>query len=228
MLLRIPELLSPDSLAQCRALIHNAEWQDGKITAGSQSEQVKNNRQLPENAEAACAARAIIVDALGKNALFFTAALPKKTFPPLFNRYEGAANALGNHIDNSVRTSITTGDWVRTDLSATVFLSDPDDYDGGELVIEGAFDTQRIKLPAGDMILYPSSSVHRVEPVTRGCRLASFFWVESMVRSAEQRQVLFDMDLSIIEMRQSAGDNSPAVLRLTGCYHNLLRLWADT
>lgn len=226
MILHVPQLLSPEALAQCRSLIDNADWQDGKITAGSQSEQVKNNRQLRENDAAACAARAIIIEALGKNALFFTGALPKKTFPPLFNRYDGKTNSLGNHIDNSVRTSITTGDWVRTDISATLFLSEPDEYDGGELMIEDTFGTQSIKLPAGDLILYPSSSVHRVEPVTRGSRIASFFWIESMVRSDAQRRLLFDMDMSIMSLRGSEGD-SPAVVKLTGCYHNLLRMWSE-
>jgi PKHD-type hydroxylase len=227
MLLHVPKLLSPDALARCRALLDGADWQDGKITAGSQSAQVKNNRQLPENSDAAIAARNYIIDALGKNALFFSAALPKKTFPPLFNRYDGAANELGNHIDNAVRTSLTTGDWVRTDLSATVFLSAPEDYEGGELIVEDTFGTQRIKLPAGDMILYPSTSVHRVEPVTRGCRMASFFWIESMVRGDDRRRLLFDMDVSIVALRNSDGD-SPAAVRLTGCYHNLLRMWAET
>lgn len=228
MILRVPELLTPETLAACRNLIEKADWQDGKITAGSQSEQSKNNRQLPENNEAALAARALIIEALGKNALFFSGTLPKKTFPPLFNRYDGDANDFGNHVDNAVRTSITTGAWVRTDISATLFLSDPDDYDGGELVVEDTFGVQRIKLPAGDLILYPASSIHRVEPVTRGTRLASFFWVESMIRSDDQRRLLFDMDLSIISLRQAQGDNHEAVVRLTGCYHNLIRMWADT
>lgn len=226
MLLRIPEVLFPEDLARCRALIENADWQDGSLTAGTQSEQVKNNRQLPENSEAALAARKIILDALGKSALFFSGALPKKTFPPLFNRYEAERNAFGNHVDNAVRTSTTTGAWVRTDISVTVFLSNPDEYDGGELVVEDTFGIQRIKLPAGDLILYPASSIHRVEPVTRGCRLASFFWVESMIRSDDQRRLLFDMDMSIMSLRQNEGD-TPAVVKLTGCYHNLLRMWVD-
>ncbi|RYE71064.1 MAG: Fe2+-dependent dioxygenase, partial [Oxalobacteraceae bacterium] len=197
------------------------------ITAGTQSEQVKNNRQLPEDADASRAARAIVLDALGRSALFITGALPRKTYPPLFNRYDGASNAFGNHIDNSVRTSPITGAWVRTDLSATLFLSDPAEYDGGELVIEDTFGSQSVKLAAGDLILYPASSVHRVEPVTRGCRLASFFWVESMVRDDAQRRLLFDLDMSILTLRGTDGD-TPPVVKLTGCYHNLLRMWADT
>lgn len=227
MLLRVPEVLPPDALARCRAIMEQADWADGRITAGTQSEQVKNNRQLPEDSEAARAARAIVLDALGRSALFITGALPKKTYPPLFNRYDGASNAFGNHIDNSVRTSPITGAWVRTDLSATLFLSEPDEYDGGELVIEDTFGSQSVKLAAGDLILYPASSVHRVEPVTRGCRLASFFWIESMVRDDAQRRLLFDLDMSILTLRGAGGD-TPPVVKLTGCYHNLLRMWADT
>jgi PKHD-type hydroxylase len=227
MLLRVPEVLSPAELARCRAIVEGADWADGKITAGTQSEQVKNNRQLAEDAEASHAARAIVLDALGRSALFITGALPKKTYPPLFNRYDGASNAFGNHIDNSVRTSPITGAWVRTDLSATLFLSEPSEYDGGELVIEDTFGSQSVKLAAGDLILYPASSVHRVEPVTRGCRLAAFFWVESMVRDDAQRRLLFDLDMSILTLRQTDGD-TPPVVKLTGCYHNLLRMWADT
>nr|WP_314625938.1 Fe2+-dependent dioxygenase [uncultured Noviherbaspirillum sp.] len=227
MLLRVPEVLSPAELARCRAIVEGADWANGKITAGTQSEQVKNNRQLPEDAEASRAARAIVLDALGRSALFITGALPRKTYPPLFNRYDGASNAFGNHIDNSVRTSPITGAWVRTDLSATLFLSEPAEYDGGELVIEDTFGSQSVKLAAGDLILYPASSVHRVEPVTRGCRLASFFWVESMVRDDAQRRLLFDLDMSILTLRGTDGD-TPPVVKLTGCYHNLLRMWADT
>jgi PKHD-type hydroxylase len=167
----------------------------------------------------------IVLDALGRHALFFSAALPKKVFPPLVNRYGGAANAFGNHVDNAVRAVPTTGERLRTDLSATLFLSDPGEYDGGELVIEDTFGTQRVKLPAGDMVLYPSSSVHRVEPVTRGARIASFFWIESMVREDERRRLLFDLDMAILGLRESVGD-TPPVVRLTGCYHNLLRMWA--
>ena len=227
MLLRVPEVLSPSALARCRAIVEGADWADGKITAGTQSALVKNTRQLPEDSESAHAARAIVLDALGRSALFITGALPKKTYPPLFNRYDGAANAFGNHIDNSVRTSPVTGAWVRTDLSATLFLSEPSEYDGGELVIEDTFGGQSVKLAAGDLILYPASSVHRVEPVTRGCRLAAFFWVESMVRDDAQRRLLFDLDMSILTLRGTDGD-TPPVVKLTGCYHNLLRMWADT
>lgn len=226
MMLHVPEVLNRDALAKLRAIVDKAQWADGKVTAGTQSERVKNNRQLPEDSEAAKAGRTIVLDALGKSALFFTAALPKKIFPPLFNRYDGATNSFGNHIDNAVRTLRGTNLHVRTDLSCTLFLSDPADYDGGELVVEDTYGAQAVKLPAGDLILYPSSSVHRVQPVTRGSRVASFFWVESMVRQDEQRRLLFDLDMSILSLRQAQGDID-AVVKLTGCYHNLMRMWAD-
>jgi PKHD-type hydroxylase len=228
MLVRVPQLLSPEMVAQCRAFIENDPgWQDGSLTAGTQSGSVKKNRQLPEDNAASCAARAIILDEIGRNGLVISAALPKRIFPPLFNQYDNDANAFGNHVDNAIRTSLTTGAVVRTDISATIFLSDPDDYDGGELTVEDTFGVQQIKLPAGDLILYPASSIHRVEPVTRGCRLASFFWIESMVRNDDQRRLLFDMDVSIVTLRRTEGD-SPAVVKLTGCYHNLLRMWSDS
>lgn len=227
MLLHIREVLTPEALSRCRSIVETAEWVDGKKTAGTQAKKVKNNRQLPEDAEASKAARAIVLNGLANSALFMTGALPKKTFPPLFNRYDGNSNSFGNHIDNSMRTSPINGAWVRTDLSATLFLTEPHEYDGGELIIEDTFGTQSIKLAAGDMILYPSSSVHRVEPVTRGARIASFFWIESMVRDDAQRKLLFDLDMSILTLRKTEGDTEP-VVRLTGCYHNLLRMWADT
>jgi PKHD-type hydroxylase len=225
MLLHVPGMLDAATLARCREILAGAQWADGRITAGSQSGQVKNNLQLPEESEASRAARAIVLAALAKSALFFTAALPRRIFPPLFNRYEGKANAFGNHIDNAVRSS-AAGERVRTDVSATLFLSDPADYDGGELTIDGAFGAQRVKLPAGDLALYPASSVHRVEPVTRGARLASFFWIESMVREDEYRRLLFELDMSILALREQHGD-TPETIRLTGCYHNLLRMWAE-
>lgn len=225
MLIQVPAVLPPDALARVRQLTVAAEWADGRITAGTQSEQSKNNLQIPEDSPAAIEAGKIVLDALQQSALFFTAALPKRIFPPLFNCYTGAANAFGNHVDNAVRTVRGSGVRVRTDLSATLFLSDPSSYDGGELVIEDTFGKQRVKLPAGDLILYPASSVHRVEPVTRGARVASFFWIESMVREDNRRRMLFDMDMAILGLRASMGDIDP-VVRLTGCYHNLLREWA--
>ena len=225
MLLHVPGVLTRDALDRCRAIVSAAEWVDGRVTAGTQSEQVKNNQQLPEDSEAARAARAIVLAGLERSALFFTAALPRRIFPPLFNRYAGAANAFGEHVDNAVRTVAATGARVRTDLSATLFLADPAEYDGGELVIADTFGEQRVKLPAGDLVLYPSSSVHRIEPVTRGARIAAFFWIESMVRETERRRLLFELDLAILGLRESVGD-TPPVVRHTGCNHNRLRMWA--
>jgi len=226
MLIHIPEVLSPDALERCRQILDSAPWVDGRVTAGTQSALVKNNLQLPEDSGKAVAARAIVLEGLEQSALFFSAALPRHIFPPLFNRYEGEANAFGNHIDNAIRTVAATGQRIRTDLSATLFLSDPEDYDGGELVIEDTYGSHAVKLPAGDLVLYPSSSLHRVEPVTRGTRVASFMWLESMVREIERRRLLFEMDMAILELRHTQGDTAPAV-SLTGCYHNLLRMWAE-
>ncbi|MBL8533036.1 MAG: Fe2+-dependent dioxygenase [Betaproteobacteria bacterium] len=226
MLLHVPEVLSAGAVAHVRSLIDAAPWSDGRITAGTQSAKVKNNEQLPQESEAAKAARAIVLAALDRSALFITGALPKAIYPPLFNRYTGAANSFGNHVDNAIRTNPVTRENVRTDVSVTLFLSEPDDYDGGELVIEDTFGLQTVKLPAGDLILYPSSSVHRVEPVTRGARVASFFWVQSFIRSPEQRRLLFDIDMSVMELRAADGETD-AVVRLTSCYHNLMRMWAE-
>lgn len=226
MLIHIPDVLTAEALSKCRTILEAAPWADGRITAGTQSAQVKNNRQLPEDTPESDALRAIVLEHLNRNALFLSAALPRRIFPPLFNRYEGTANAFGNHIDNAVRICAATGERVRTDLSATLFLSDPDDYDGGELVIEDTYGSHAVKLAAGDMVLYPGSSLHRVEPVTRGARVASFFWMESMVRETERRRLLFEMDMAILELRETQGDSAPTV-NLTGCYHNLLRMWAE-
>lgn len=226
MLIEIPEVLSQTELMQVRALLSDAPWTDGRVTAGSQSAQVKHNWQLPEQSEQSRAAQAILLEALNRNALFLSAALPKRIFPPLFNRYTGERNTFGNHIDNAIRHCGQTGQRVRTDLSATLFLTDPNTYDGGELVIEDTYGQHAVKLAAGDMVLYPGSSLHRVEPVTRGARVASFFWLESMIRETERRRLLFEMDMSILELRSTQGDNQ-AIVNLTGCYHNLLRMWAD-
>lgn len=226
MLLHVPEVLSRDSVAACRELLAEAEWIDGKSTAGSQSGQVKNNLQLPEDSAAAQRLRTTVLDGLAANGLFFSAALPQQIYPPLFNCYTGAANTFGNHVDNAVRTHRASGRNVRTDLSFTLFFTDPDEYDGGELVVEDTFGCQRVKLPAGDLVLYPSSSVHRVEPVTRGARICSFSWLQSLVRETERRRLLFEMDAGIVALRQRHGD-SEAVVRMTSCYHNLLRMWAN-
>ncbi len=226
MLLRVPQVLNADELKQMQSLMEAAEWVDGKVTAGTQSAQVKRNIQLPESSPQAEAARQIVLTALSRNALFFSAALPKKIYPPLFNQYRDGMD-FGAHIDNAVRTHALTGLHVRTDISCTLFLADPDSYDGGELVVEDTYGQQIVKLPAGDMVLYPGTSLHHVRPVTRGARLASFFWLQSMIRDDAQRTLLFDMDAAIVTLRQQVGDNA-AVIRLTGNYHNLIRMWADT
>jgi PKHD-type hydroxylase len=226
MLLRISQALEPHELLQVRELLAAADWADGRITAGDQSGIVKNNQQLPEDLPAAHQARHIVSVALARNPMFVTGALPKSVYPPLFNRYRGATNDFGDHIDNAVRTHAATARHVRTDISCTLFLSDPASYDGGELVVQDTYGDQRIKFDAGDLVLYPGTSVHRVEPVTRGERLACFFWIESMVRRDDQRRLLYEMDMAILALRRKHGDTDETV-KLTGCYHNLLRMWAD-
>ena len=226
MLLHVPNVLNADELSQLRKLMALADWTDGKVTAGTQSAQVKRNIQLPETTADAEAARLIVLKALNRNALFFSAALPKKIYPPLFNQYRDGMD-FGAHIDNAVRTHAISGVHVRTDISCTLFIADPESYEGGELVVEDTYGHQMVKLPAGDMVLYPGTSLHHVRPVTKGARLASFFWVQSMIREDAQRTLLFDMDAAIVTLRQQVGDNA-AVIRLTGNYHNLVRMWADT
>lgn len=225
MLLQIPNVLSKEEAASSLQELLAADWVDGKITAGAQSAKAKNNLQLPETHPLAQRLANLILDKLTHNGLFMSAALPQKIFPPLFNRYD-TSHSFDYHIDNAVRQSALMQQRVRTDLSATLFLSEPDSYDGGELVIDDVYGTQQIKLPAGHMILYPASSLHRVMPVTRGERCASFFWVQSMVREDSQRAILFDMDVAIQQLNQVQGDH-PALIRLTGAYHNLLRRWVD-
>jgi PKHD-type hydroxylase len=231
MLLKIANLLTPQALAQARQLLAQASWQDGRASAGAQAARVKNNEQLPTGSEPARQLQALVLRALERHPMFFSAALPKRMLPPLFNRYAGASNHYGRHVDQAVRylpDAAPGGQQrVRTDIACTLFLCDPADYDGGELVIDDSYGEHRIKLDAGDLVLYPGTSVHRVEPVTRGARLASFFWIESMVRSDEQRRLLYEMDLSLMQLRADHGEND-AVLQLTGSYHNLLRMWADT
>ena len=227
MIIHLPTVLNAAEVERSLAIMRAADWSDGRITAGTQSAQVKNNLQLPETSEASRAARAIVLAGLERSALFFTAALPKRVFPPLFNCYAGATNAFGDHVDNAVRTIAATGQRMRTDMSATLFLSAPADYDGGELVIEDLLEARSVKLAAGDMVLYPASSVHRVEPVTRGARFAAFFWIESMVGDTERRRLLFDLDMSIVSLRETTGEHA-AIVRLTNCYHNLLRMWGAT
>jgi PKHD-type hydroxylase len=226
MLLHIPDILNLEQLGGCRAALMGAEWIDGRVTAGHHSERVKRNRQIDERHPVARKLGEMILAALDRNALFLSAALPLKIVPPIFNRYEGG-ETYGNHVDGAVRPVPGTPYRVRTDLSATVFLSAPEDYDGGELVVDDTFGAHRVKLPAGSMILYPGSSLHRVEPVTRGTRLAAFFWIESMVRDDGQRRLVFDLDMAAQQLAGAVPDN-PAVAELYNVYHNLLRRWAGT
>ena len=228
MLIHVPQVLDAAALAEAQARLVDAPWSSGRGTAGAQAFQVKRNEQLPQVHAITQALQAQVVAALNASSTFFSAALPKRIYPPMFNRYGGAHNHFGNHVDNAIRYAPGSGERVRSDVSCTLFLSDPADYDGGELVIEDTFGQQRVKLAAGDLVLYPGTSVHRVEPVTRGHRVACFFWIESMVRSDEQRRLLFDMDRSLMHLRSTVGDGDPGVVGLTGTYHNLLRQWADT
>ena len=226
MLLQVPNVLSAEQMAQFRRMLGEADWADGRITAGYQSAQAKHNQQLPEESPVAQQLGEAVLAALQRSPLFMSAALPLKIFPPLFNRYEGG-HSFGSHVDNAIRHVRGTPHRVRTDLSATLFLSAPDEYDGGELVIEDTYGLHSVKLPAGDLILYPASSLHLVRPVTRGVRVASFFWIESMVRDDGQRTLLYDLDRATQQVHRDLPD-SPAAVQLTGIYHNLLRRWADT
>lgn len=226
MLIAIPDLLDAEQVATIRALIDPADWVDGNITSGPQSAMAKRNLQLPEDCPAARQAGQMILDALGRSPLFIAAALPLKIFPPLFNSYAGG-QAFGVHVDNAVRIQAGTGFRVRSDMSMSLFLEAPESYDGGELTVETNFGVQQVKLPAGHAVLYPSSSLHRVEPVTRGCRVASFFWLQSMIRDDAARQLLFDLDRSVQGVAAQMGQDHGEVIRLTGVYHNLLRRWAD-
>jgi PKHD-type hydroxylase len=225
MLLQIPDVLTAEQVAQCRQILDASDWIDGRVTAGYQSGRVKNNMQLPEDHPAAEQLRNTVLGALERSALFMTAALPLKVFPPLFNRYEGG-QSFGSHVDNAIRQVAGSSHRVRTDLSATLFLASPSEYDGGELIVEDTYGVHTVKLPAGHMILYPSTSLHHVRPVTRGARIASFFWIQSMVRDDGQRTLLFDLDMGVQRITEDAPDH-PATVQLTGVYHNLLRRWAD-
>ena len=224
MLLTFP-LLDETRVREARRLLHDAPWIDGRATAGTQAARAKINEQLPADSDHARALQSLVTGALEASPRFLAAALPRKLYPPQFNRYGGARNAYGPHVDNAVRFCGTMR--VRTDLSCTVFLAEPDEYDGGELVVHGAGEPQRVKLAAGHAVLYPGTSVHEVTPVTRGARLASFFWIESMVRGTAQRRLLLDLDDTITALRNAQGE-SPETIALTGTYHNLLRMWADT
>ena len=225
MMLHIPNVLTPEQVQECRQLLAQGAWQDGNATSGFQSAMAKNNLQLAQDSAAAIKIGALIVQALQNNPLFVAAALPETIFPPLFNCYQ-VGQGFGIHVDNAIRIDRQTGQKVRTDLSATLFFSDPDEYDGGELVVEDTYGAHSVKLPAGDMILYPSSSLHQVLPITHGQRVCSFFWLQSMIREDAQRSLLFDLDTSIQEVNQALGAGHATSVQLTGVYHNLLRRWA--
>lgn len=227
MLITIENLLSPDELATARAMLAQAAWSSGQITAGTQAAQVKNNLQLPESATQLPALRQLVLNALNRSPLFFAAALPLKILPPFFNRYTGETNTYGLHTDNAMRlVPGHPGSYVRADVSATLFLSEPEDYDGGVLSIDDTFGTHGVKLSAGSLVVYPSSSIHAVTPVTRGERVACFMFLQSMVRDPGQRRLLYDMDMALLKLRQDVGETGP-VVELTGTYHNLLRRWAE-
>lgn len=225
MLLAIPNVLTPEQLAEGRRLIEAAEWIDGRATAGHQGARVKDNLQLPVNHPAARQVGAMILDALNRSPLFMSAALPMHILPPMFNRYSGGQN-FGTHVDGSIRTLPDNGQRIRTDLSCTLFFAEPEEYDGGELIVEDTYGSKNVKLPAGHMILYPATSLHRVTPVTRGTRLCSFFWIQSMIRDSGHRGLLFEMDVAIQRLG-AENPTHPSVIQLTGVYHNLLRQWAE-
>jgi PKHD-type hydroxylase len=225
MLLPVPEVLSADQVARFRARLDAAPWVDGNVTSGHQSAQAKYNEQVKEDSVEARELGEAVLAALGRSQLFFSAALPKQVFPPLFNRYRQGMT-FGSHVDSAIRTHAASRTRIRTDLSATLFLSAPEDYDGGELVVEDTYGTHQVKLPAGHMILYPATSLHKVNPITRGARIASFFWIQSMVRDDAQRTLLFDLDMSIVRLTRDRPDD-PALVSLVGVYHNLLRMWTE-
>lgn len=228
-MIQIPDVLTPEQVAEARKLLDVAEWVDGKSTTGHQSSKVKDNMQLPEHSPVAKQLGDMILAALGSNPLFLSAALPLKVYPPMFNRYSGG-QTFGTHVDNAIRQVPGTPVRIRTDVSATLSLTDPSEYDGGELCVEDTYGVQRIKLPAGHMVLYPATSLHHVTPVTRGARVSSFFWIQSMIRSDERRSMLFDLDLAIQRLGRDLAGNEAAEassVQITGVYHNLLRQWAE-
>lgn len=229
MILHIPDVFTPEQALQARKTLEKADWVDGKVTAGYQSAQAKENMQIPENSPVARELGEAILQALGRNAQFLAAALPLKVFPPLFNRYRGG-QSFGTHVDNAIRQVPGTPHRIRTDLSATLFLTDPKEYEGGELIIEDTYGVHSSKLPAGHMVLYPATSLHHVKPVTRGARISSFFWIQSMVREDANRTLLFDLDLSIQRLSRDLKENAVAAqtaVQLTGVYNNLLRQWSE-
>src|ERR1700735_4142455 len=226
MLICVPDVLSKAEVADFRAAMDAADWEDGRSTAGAQSARVKKNEQLPPNSDIARQLGGAVVRALVANPLFVSAAIPKQIFPPLFNRY-GVGQHFGVHVDNAVRGDHLSGARIRTDLSVTLFLSEPEEYDGGELVVEDYFGSHEVKLPAGDLVLYPATSLHTVTPITRGARVASFFWLQSMIRDGHARSMIFDLDHAIQGLVKRLGNGDAEVVKLTGIYHNLIRYWAE-
>ena len=229
MLICVPGILSKDDVAEFRHIMDSSDWEDGRSTAGAQSAMVKRNEQLPPDSEVARKLGHRIISAMTANPRFLAAAIPQHIFPPLFNRYAAdSGHHFGIHVDNAVRGDKLTGLRIRTDLSVTLFLSEPEEYDGGELVIEDLYGLHEVKLPAGDLVLYPASSLHMVTPVTRGVRIASFFWLQSMIRDPLARSMIFDLDTTIQDLSRRMGRDDPEMVRLTGLYHNLIRYWAET
>ena len=225
MMVHIPNVLTPEEVARCHDVMIKADWIDGNVTAGHQSRKVKRNLQLPEESETARELGRVVLKALYRSPLFMSAALPKQVFPPLFNRYD-AGMVFGAHVDNAIRTHPVEPVHIRTDVSATLFISAPEDYDGGELTVEDTYGSHSVKLPAGDLIIYPATSLHNVMPITRGSRIASFFWIQSLIRDVSHRALLFDLDTAIIRLTQDHPDH-PTLVSLTACYHNLLRQWSE-
>jgi PKHD-type hydroxylase len=226
MLICIPDVLSKDEVAEFRRIMDTQAWEDGRSTAGAQSAEVKQNEQLPPDSAVARKLGERIIGALTHNLLFISSAVPLEIFPPLFNRYT-PGQFFGEHVDNCIRGDQLTRLRIRTDLSVTLFLSEPDEYDGGELIVEDYYGSHKVKLPAGHLVLYPSTSLHMVTPVTRGARVCSFFWVQSMIKDTHARRMTFDMDNAIQELVGRLGRNDPQVRQLTNIYHNLIRYWAD-
>ncbi|MGB0659202.1 MAG: Fe2+-dependent dioxygenase [Mangrovicoccus sp.] len=226
MLISIPDLLSADEVAEIRQALDAAQWTDGRDTAGAQSAEIKRNEQIPLDSPILPQLQQWLLPRLTTNPIWMSAVLPAQILPPMFNRYAGG-QTFGTHVDNAIRVIPGEGRQIRTDVSCTVFLSDPDDYDGGELIVEGHYGAQSVKLPAGAAVVYPSTSLHQVTPVTRGARVASFFWIQSMVRDAARREMLFDLDQNIQSLGPQLGANAAEVVSLTGLYHNLIRQWAE-
>ncbi|HWP26161.1 MAG TPA: Fe2+-dependent dioxygenase [Xanthobacteraceae bacterium] len=226
MMVHIPKVLTPEQVARCREVMMQANWVDGNVTSGHQARKVKHNLQLPEESQTARELGEMVHKALYQSPLFMSAVLPQQVFPPLFNRYD-AGMTFGSHVDNAIRSHSTLPVRIRTDVSATLFISAPEDYDGGELVVEDTYGSHSVKLPAGDMIVYPATSVHHVTPITRGSRIASFFWIQSLIRDVSRRALLFDLDMAIIQLTRDHPEH-PSIVTLTALYHNLLRQWAET